>query len=729
MTTNKIQHGTCPLNEHLVTFSSVPIRIDYGSFVLIENELEYFKLMNNQLSSVSRLFTERETVMEMLLSHDASATFLPLRESIPSRVHLETLRTYLHSSTSTSPPTCTSLNNPLAEIVYEGLYVEFYRKHNGGGSGINVDIDILYINELKMNAPTGTTNLNSAESPVSPYATRSSKDIYNSSSKSNNSSGQSQRDQPQSLFASKVLLAPRLNEHENGISVRTQQFKYRQYDVGNLRKCDIYVANSSLILNLPVILSVVGYFLETITLNYMRNTAWMKSDGEGPFDFRRGLDVEIHSSDLCLTLPDNDDYLDASALCMVINLYYSHCWRGFTTIGPAKTTTFADIEVVQMFMAHMSNVKESFTNSIINSFKIQILRQYNIIPSEETFEHNAAVLAKKGSLGRHMSLSPQTLSIQRTDTPSIIQHLEVSIVPCSSTSMTPLSSSSSSVIPSPFTATTTDEVGSVESQALVFIKVSVNDISFISRAVGYMISQLKRRIYPPPLEEAYATLLCNFDDLNHLPKQTFYHRHAPLLNPLELRSTETNIKPFLLEIVIHNNTYNVDIIKSSLSLRQLHHTKYKDGNHAAFGFIMEAWLQNDEIGEWEPLIEKMDVTFVSSVNEVEMDTHKQKDNGSNDSNAIISTQNPKLKELLRFDLYALPVEISISHVGLVGNYHMQSMNIHLFHLFYIFNHIDDDDHHHIHHFFFCQFNISFVCFTYFHHCDLFLGRPHTKIEL
>ena len=95
-----------------------------------------------------------------------------------------------------------------------------------------------------MNALTGTTNLKSAESPVSPYATQSSRDIYNSSSKSNNSSGKSQRHQPQSLFASKVLLAPRLNEHENGISVKTQQFKYRQYDVGNLRKCDIYIANS-----------------------------------------------------------------------------------------------------------------------------------------------------------------------------------------------------------------------------------------------------------------------------------------------------------------------------------------------------------------------------------------------------------------------------------------------------------------------------------------------------
>ena len=125
-------------------------------------------------------------------------------------------------------------------------------------------------------------------------------------------------------------MAPRLNEHEDGISVKTQQLKYRQYDVGNLRKCDVFVANSSLILNLPVILSVVGYFLETITLNYMRSAAWMKSDGEGPFDFRRGLDVEVHATDLCLTVPDSES-LDASALCAVVNLYYSHCWRGMYT--------------------------------------------------------------------------------------------------------------------------------------------------------------------------------------------------------------------------------------------------------------------------------------------------------------------------------------------------------------------------------------------------------------
>ena len=90
MTTGKIQKGTAPTNKHLVTFSSVPIRIEYGSFVLVENELEYFKLTNNQLNTLSRLFTNRGDVVHTLLSHDeALSNPMPLKETIPSRLHLE----------------------------------------------------------------------------------------------------------------------------------------------------------------------------------------------------------------------------------------------------------------------------------------------------------------------------------------------------------------------------------------------------------------------------------------------------------------------------------------------------------------------------------------------------------------------------------------------------------------------------------------------------------------
>ena len=82
----------------------------------------------------------------------------------------------------------------------------------------------------------------------------------------------------------------------------------------------------------------------------------------------------------------------------------------------------------------------------------------------------------------------------------------------------------------------------------------------------------------------------------NLQKPTFYHRHVPILQPVEFRSSETNIKSFLCDLTIHNNTYNIDIIKFSISLRQLHHTIFKDGNHAAFGFILESWILNDELG-------------------------------------------------------------------------------------------------------------------------------------
>ena len=178
MTTSKIQRGAPPTNKHLVTFSSVPVRIDCGSFILTENELEYFKLLNNEMNTLARLFTERETVIDRLLTHKDMTIDLhmsmPLNESIPSRPHLTALRRSLRMLASSSSGSST-LNNPIVELAFEGLYIEFNRKHNGGGNGIIVNVDTLCINELKMNETAAISmayqNINSPFSPRSPTDT------------------------------------------------------------------------------------------------------------------------------------------------------------------------------------------------------------------------------------------------------------------------------------------------------------------------------------------------------------------------------------------------------------------------------------------------------------------------------------------------------------------------------------------------------------------------------
>ena len=165
------------------------------------------------------------------------------------------------------------------------------------------------------------------------------------------------------------------------------------------------------------------------------------------------------------------------------------------------------------------------------------------------------------------------------------------------------------------------------SAATLLAKMSVKDITLFTKAIGYMNSSLRRRTLPQPLEDQYAALIAHCQDIVHLPKPTFYHRHVPVTQSVEIRSSETNIKSFVMELILHNNTYNVDILKAALTLRQLHHTVYKEGNHAAFGFILECWLLNDELGEWEPLVENLDVTFVSSLNEATVTTNKNKEVG------------------------------------------------------------------------------------------------------
>ena len=478
----------------------------------------------------------------------------------------------------------------MVELLFENLRLNFHRRHCGGGSGIDADVETLLINELKF----GSENLsNRTPSPV------------------------------RGQFSSSSIFAPRKNAGSGA-----NQLMYRQHDVGNLRKCEVFLTNSSIVINIPVILSVVNFFMETITLNFLRSTALMSSLGMPTLDFKRALDVEVTTKNFCICLPDVNETDGLRALCFVVDAYYSHCWRGFIQAGPGKVIIQVKVEVIQVFIADAENIKESFSTSLINRFQIIVMKDYNVIASEESFEDNSKILYSKGTVGPALCLSRALLGLSRSKSVDIVQYIDVKLESGAKTE--------------------TDNVKVNEDQtSVVRMKMSIKDVSFAAKTIAYMKSSLRRRIIPISIDQQYPILLTCFKDISHLPLTTFYHRHVPVTKPPEFRSQETNIKPFVLEITIHNNTYNVDIMKIFLTLRQLHHNIYRDGNHAAFGFILDSSVLNDDVGEWEPFVENMDVTLISSVNQ---------------------SQSSKLErqELLRYDVYALPVDLSISHMGLIS---------------------------------------------------------------
>jgi hypothetical protein len=479
---------------------------------------------------------------------------------------------------------------PLVELVFENLFLNFHRRHNGGGQGIDVDVETMFIHELKF--------------------------------ASDNQSGRG-TSPGREQFAPVPMFSPRENA-----GTGAKQLMYRQHDVGNLRKCEIFLANSSIVVNLPVILSVVNFFLETITLNFLRFSGLMNSLGMPTLDFKRALDVEVSANNFCICLPEVNEMDGLRAICFVVDAYYGHCWRGLMQAGPGKVTVQVKVEVLQVFIADAENIKESFSTSLTNQFRIFVTKCYYVVASNDNFENNVGILQAKGTIGPSLSLSSSVLELARHKTTESVQYIDVNLEPIKLTDDEKEFRNNNFQSPS------------------VHFKMSIKDISFISKVISYMKTSLRRRMIPTSIEKQFPMLLVSFDDIAHLPLPTFYHRHVPVTSVVESRSQETNIKPFLLEITIHNNTYNVDILKASLSLRQLHHNIYKDGNHAAFGFILDSSVLNDDVGEWEPFVENMDVTLVSSVNEAKV-------------------SKSDLQQLLRYDIYALPVDLSISHTGLI----------------------------------------------------------------
>ena len=77
--------------------------------------------------------------------------------------------------------------------------------------------------------------------------------------------------------------------------------------------------NTAVVGFLPTILAAIAFFLEPITLSSMRATNLLAQQGEGPFDFKRGLDVEVHAVNCCACIPEVNEDDGARAICFEVS--------------------------------------------------------------------------------------------------------------------------------------------------------------------------------------------------------------------------------------------------------------------------------------------------------------------------------------------------------------------------------------------------------------------------
>jgi hypothetical protein len=125
-------------------------------------------------------------------------------------------------------------------------------------------------------------------------------------------------------------------------------------------------------------------------------------------------------------------------------------------------------------------------------------------------------------------------------------------------------------------------------QVMLPLKLSLKDIFFITKMVDYLTKTTSIIARRPLLENSYNVFFTSFQDILHIPRFTFYHKHVDLSEACVIKANDTLINPFELDVLLHNNTYNIDMLKATLRLPRPFTFAEQKGSHT---LAVETFLQ------------------------------------------------------------------------------------------------------------------------------------------
>ena len=456
--------GSSCVNPIAPIFSTVPINIAVGRILLVENPPDYYLRIaalqqetndkssvnsatnknngsssssstSSSSSSSSNKSSSSNSIGNMVVKNSLDIVKLVMQspeaidgipDTVPTWEHLRLLRVPGFSSKGELTGT------PLVELLFLHLFVDFNRRHNGGGNGIQVRVGSITVNAMQTVSPLahssssfaqnknnasqrrhnsnndsknnsknsgrniGSLRVNSSNnkrhmdtretretrvpdkvrfdiddkvlkpSSRKPDSESQKDSVENESSKSSGKEkdvedigdssvgrvGSRRRDgmkkrgaaggkgsdhltssmmsdssyNPNPFIAS--VIAPRsvqdsVNTVRDSQGNPVPQLTYLQEDIGNLRRCIVQLSNTAVVGFIPIILSTIAFFLEPITLASARSTALFAQTNQGPFDFKRAMDVEVHAANCTACIPEVNDEDGPRALCFDLNFDYT----------------------------------------------------------------------------------------------------------------------------------------------------------------------------------------------------------------------------------------------------------------------------------------------------------------------------------------------------------------------------------------------------------------------
>jgi hypothetical protein len=574
--------GADPIDRTFPIASSVPVHIKKGSIIAAENDGDFLKNFI-AFMPVNEKYDEsfhHNFDRQLAVTIPENSPFHRFRDSLfgrwaRSETKREKLKEFHHG-----------LETPFA-IKFENLFLDFYRFHFGGGNGIEASATTLVIQQQ---ARSESVSEGVRAQFGSSFDDTDIRDLVLAPrhlpvfrSKDSNRSGA-----PGAPVAEEGAASPSYEV--------IRHIRYCQQGVANLRRCVVYISDTVVTVNLTTILAAVDFFVIPIQLTSQRNLQLVEQMNKGPFDYRAGLDVEVHMVRSYVCIPDPVNGFNA--LCFDVKLDYAQSLRGFLNVGPGLVLMDVDADINSIFMAPLNEVNDIFMKPLVDPVKFRFLNEYTVLAPREALANHLDLMHS----WTHFS-SWVTELHNRYDRASGHRIMRFFIGPL--------------ITEEEIEDEINSYVGKVEEPKIRVIRgqCSIKDLIFIVSVVNGIRKSLKRRIQNLPKEDIYRSVIMNVEDMKHLMTLDEQLVYTPWTYDLSVDVKEVHAELSNFDFHVRNNTYNVNIGRLKLEDIIIIYARSPDHMHMATEVRLDAWTFNDDMDDWEPFIEPIQLRALGATDE------------------------------------------------------------------------------------------------------------------
>ena len=616
-------YGQYCMDTSLPLLSTVPIKVKRGRIVILHNMEDYYELFSKRPFKISEQHLDgQEGVWDTVppsSCHFFHQDLLFSQKALASETSGSFQQTFKET-----------YGEPIMSINFEELFVDFFRRHCGGGNGIEVHAEnfvLIAAERTKTDMFSKIVpDINRLPTDAIVFAPRSLPSFKSKSivSRQGNDSGEALNKANDSKHRSK---------DDDDVEPPRRHIRYTQQGIGNLRRCVVDIANSVAVAHMATILTVVNFFYDPIKQISEKNLAMLAHNGLGPFDFKAALDVEVHVIDCLTCLPNCSPSEGVNGLCAAVNLHYLQAWRGFPLCGPAKIIASVNADVKHIFVAPLHELYNDQIQPLVDRFTISYENQFFVLPTELTRDRNIDLLSPHVNLSFWMSKQSR-----KVDSPNGVQLITITLIPIERTE--------GMLCKDPFVY----DFGNVDAadKPCLPLRFSLKDVEFITTIIEQLNISLAKVVSNTSaanklLKTWRAEHVSQFWDIRHLPHLTYYLVHVPnTLTPEVDREIRINLAD--LEATLRNNTYNLNILKLNIYNVLLSYMDSAGNLNIVAGVSCSCWAYNERHESWEPVIEPITMSAIGATDATR--TFQAADAATEDpATAMISASHPSTLQI------------------------------------------------------------------------------------